>query len=91
MGLKIERTVSWQIEGAQGSYCATTYSKHDAVLVRKLAEGIPHLRCLKGTGHQPKGYYTYVKKGQKSYPLAESYDIRLFRKIERVKNQLRGD
>ena len=91
MGLKIERTVSWQVEGPHEAYCATTYSRPDAVLVKKLADTIPKLRCLKEDSSQPRGIYIYKRIGGKRYPLVEVYDSRLARLVKQNLFKIRGD
>ena len=90
-GLKIERTVSFQVEGPRDSYCATTYNRADAVLVKKLATTIPNLRCLKEGSKQPRGIYIYKRLGNKRYPLVEVYDPRLAAKVRANLHQIKGD
>jgi hypothetical protein len=87
--LRVERTVSYQVEGPGESYCATTYSRHDAELVKRLAETIPNLHCLKegSKGKQPKGLYVYVR-GQ---PLVETYDRRLDKLVRQHISEIKGD
>jgi hypothetical protein len=93
MKLKLERTVSWQVEGPDESYCATTYSRRDAVLVASLARKIRGLKCLKegSTGKQPKGLYLYIKRGGERYPAVETYDPRLDRAVRKVQHLLKGE
>jgi len=91
--LKIEATRSYQVEGPGESYCATVYSRRDAELVKRLAEGIPRLKCLKqhATGKQPKGFYLYLKRGNETYPVLETYDRRLDKAARKVQHLFIGE
>ena len=85
--LKIEKTTSYQVEGKNGSYVATVYSRHDAVLVKNLAEQIPNVRGLEKGKAQPRGIYYY----QGGFPIAESYDPRLARLIRQHGHEFHGE